>query len=63
MKDPREKPLGLDMGFGEALRRFIGTDPKEVADAKEKRGPVPTRPPRKQVDDQPPERPAKAPLD
>lgn len=25
-----EPPLGLDMPFDEALRRFIGTDPKEV---------------------------------
>jgi hypothetical protein len=27
---PPERPLGLDMPFDEALRRFIGTDPKEV---------------------------------
>jgi hypothetical protein len=25
-----EPPLGLDMPFDEALKRFIGTDPKEV---------------------------------
>jgi hypothetical protein len=25
-----EPPLGLDMPFDEALRRFIGVDPKEV---------------------------------
>jgi hypothetical protein len=28
----REKPLGLDMPFGEALERFIATDPKELPD-------------------------------
>jgi hypothetical protein len=27
---PPEPPLGLDMPFDEALKRFIGTDPKEV---------------------------------
>ena len=26
----RQKPLGLDMDFGEALERFIGVDPKEL---------------------------------
>jgi hypothetical protein len=65
MKGPNEKPLGLDMDFGDALRRFIGTRPAEVADnvaaAKEKRGP-PTQSPPVKVDDKPPKRPAK-PLD
>lgn len=65
MKGPNEKPLGLDMGFGEALRRFIGTDPKELAEnvaaSKERRGPPKQSPPAK-VDDKPPKRPAK-PLD
>jgi hypothetical protein len=27
---PPEPPLGLDMPFDEALKRFIGTNPKEV---------------------------------
>ena len=27
---PPEPPLGLDMPFDEALRRFIGTDPNEL---------------------------------
>jgi hypothetical protein len=27
---PPEPALGLDMPFDEALKRFIGTDPKEV---------------------------------
>jgi hypothetical protein len=43
-----EKPFGLDMGFDEALRRFVGTKPSEAADSvaadKEERGP-PKRPP------------------
>jgi hypothetical protein len=26
----REKPFHLDMGFDEALRRFVGTDPREL---------------------------------
>jgi hypothetical protein len=34
MKQPREKPLGLDMPFDEALRRFIGVDPRELPDRK-----------------------------
>lgn len=32
MKGPREKPLGLDMPFDEALRRLVGTRPKELAE-------------------------------
>ena len=27
---PPEPPFGLDLPFDEALKRFIGTDPKEV---------------------------------
>lgn len=30
MSDRRERPLGLDMPFGEALERFIGVDRKEL---------------------------------
>jgi hypothetical protein len=30
MTGTRDKPLGLDMDFAEALERFIGTDPKEL---------------------------------
>lgn len=30
MTAQREKPLGLDMAFGEALERFIGTDPNDL---------------------------------
>ncbi len=26
----REKPLGLDMDFGKALKQFVGVDPKEL---------------------------------
>jgi hypothetical protein len=63
MKGPNEKPLGLDMGFDEALRRFIQTDPKELAEnvaaAKERRGPPEQSPPA-EVDDKPPKRPAKS---
>lgn len=47
MKGQREKPLGLDMPFDEALERFIGTDPREVAESQaraKERGP-PKRPP------------------
>lgn len=43
----REKPLGLDMPFGEALERFLGTDPKELPDnvkLRQGKGP-PKRPP------------------
>lgn len=29
----RERPLYLDMDFGEALERFAQTDPKEVAES------------------------------
>ena len=42
MTGQRERPLGLDMPFGEALERFIGVDPAELTDAvklKQKRGP------------------------
>jgi hypothetical protein len=47
MKGQREKPLGLDMPFDEALERFIGTVPSEVAESQKRakeRGP-PERPP------------------
>jgi hypothetical protein len=30
---PPEPPLGLDMPFDEALKRFIGTNPKEVEES------------------------------
>jgi hypothetical protein len=30
---PPEPPLGLDMPFDEALKRFIGTDPEEVEES------------------------------
>lgn len=29
----REKPLGLDMPFGEALERFIGVEPDDLRDS------------------------------
>lgn len=45
MKGEREKPLGLDMPFGEALARFIQTDPKEVEALAGKRKGPPKRPP------------------
>jgi hypothetical protein len=52
-------PFGLDMPFDEALRRFIGTDPEELAEnvatAKKRREP-PEQPPPKEVDDKPPKR-------
>ena len=32
MKGPTEKPLGLDMDFGDALARFIRTDPVELSE-------------------------------
>lgn len=47
MTDKREKPLGLDMPFGEALDRFIGVDPSELPDRvklRQREGP-PKRPP------------------
>lgn len=33
MTAKREKPLALDMPFGEALERFIGTKPEELPDS------------------------------
>lgn len=30
MTEKREKPLGLDMPFAEALEQFIGVDPAEL---------------------------------
>ncbi len=44
MKAKRERPLGLDMGFDEALARFARTDPKEVEALAKKRG-SPKQPP------------------
>lgn len=47
MTGKRDKPLALDMPFGEALGRFIGTDPDDLPDnvkLRQKRGP-PKRPP------------------
>jgi hypothetical protein len=51
MKQPREKPLGLDMPFDEALRRFIGVDPAELPDRKKEGRPKATP----SVDDKPAE--------
>lgn len=50
---PPEPPFGLDMPFDEALKRFIGTDPKEVQaniDKSKKKNPPGTRPGGKKVD-------------
>ena len=33
MTESREKPLGLDMPFGEALERFIGVNPDQLPDS------------------------------
>lgn len=47
MTEKREKPLGLDMPFGEALERFIGVDPADLPEnvkLRQKEGP-PKRPP------------------
>lgn len=47
MTRQREKPLGLDMPFDEALERFIGVAASELPDKallRKKRGP-PKRPP------------------
>lgn len=43
MTEKREKPLGLDMPFGEALERFIGVDPAELPEnvkLRQKEGPL-----------------------
>lgn len=48
MTEKREKPLGLDMPFDEALERLIGTDPDELPEnvkLRQKKGP-PKRPPK-----------------
>jgi hypothetical protein len=61
MKGPNEKPLLLDMHSGEALRRFIGTRPAEVAERvgrKRKAGITEAIPPVK-LGDKLPKRPAK----
>ncbi|MGY4233329.1 hypothetical protein ACVIIW_004481 [Bradyrhizobium sp. USDA 4449] len=50
---PPEPPFGLDMPFDEALKRFIGTDPREVQaniDKSKKKKPPGTRPGGKKVD-------------
>ena len=42
MTEKREKPLGLDMPFGEALERFIGVDPADLPEnikLRQKEGP------------------------
>ena len=47
MTDKREKYLGLDLPFNEALARFIGVDPDELpanVKLRQKKGP-PKRPP------------------
>lgn len=47
MTEKRERPLGLDMPFGEALERFIGVDPADLPESvklRQKEGP-PKRPP------------------
>ena len=65
MNGKTQPPLGLNMGFDEALRRFIQTDPKELAEnvaaEKKRRGPPKQSPP-KEVDEKPPKGLAK-PLD
>lgn len=46
MTGKRDKPLALDMPFGEALERFIGMDPADLPDnvkLRRKKGP-PKRP-------------------
>ena len=46
MTEKREKPLGLEMPFSEALERFIGVDPGELPDSvKLKKRPPPKRGP------------------
>lgn len=47
MTGKRERPLALDMPYGEALERFIGTNPGDLPDnvkLRRKKGP-PKRPP------------------
>jgi hypothetical protein len=47
MTEKREKPLGLDMPFAEALERFIGVDPAELPEnvkLKRKKPPPKRRP-------------------
>lgn len=36
MSKKREKPFHLDMSLDEALKRFVQTDPRELADKKKK---------------------------
>lgn len=47
MTEKREKPLGLDMPFAEALERFIGVDPGDLPNnvkLRQRKGP-PKQPP------------------
>lgn len=58
MKGPHEKPLGLDMSFGEALGRFIGVDPAELPESsrlvrKKERPPKQSLPAREKKDAEP----------
>jgi hypothetical protein len=49
MTSNREKPLGLEMPFAEALERFIGVDPAQLPESvrlKRKRPPPKARPPK-----------------
>lgn len=47
MTEKREKPLGLDMPFSEALERLIGVDPDQLPDnIKLKKKPSPKRGPK-----------------
>lgn len=43
MTQKRERPLFLDMEPGEALARFIQTDPKELKERLDKKKPPPKR--------------------
>lgn len=46
MKRKRESPLGLDLPFDEALRRFVSVDPKQIPEeGNRKRGPSKRPPP------------------
>jgi hypothetical protein len=40
MTAKREKPLHLDINFDEALRRYIGTDPRELSEPNKVRKPA-----------------------
>ena len=45
MKGKRERPLALDMDFGEALGRFIQADPAEARALERRRPPKEPPPP------------------